>query len=509
MRNRIVLIFLLIASVWQLFASLTLCQPPVENRAILAYYGLLIEVAESEGRFDEARTYTEIALEHAPDSTDLRMKLAEYYYWNAEYERAYQLFKQVYFETGKLDALLRMGDCKELNGNIDSAEHIYRKAYLEYDDAASFQSYYHLVRGYRSTYRAIDLLESHLSTHADSTGLWSELGNLYIDANKPYAAIGAYEKSLDYDVLSLLTIYNLKNYLRSNIYTAVNYTEDRTPRWFYHYKRVFLFMDRRLTDNLYVQMNYLYDDVERKSRLDYLGDDSRYWKHFLEAELSIIPRYDLILSGSIQMDLRREKSSGWHLELDYSPKPLEIELSYDDAVIEYWENRRREHMGLAVTWDDGLWVFGNSFDGYRMKDDEVFVEADPMDVPYGLEIQKQDNYGFSDRLSFRNRVYFEPDISVGGFFTAKSYRYDSRYYYSPDEIYFFGGIAAFHHEVGKYELDIDWEIGLDTEQGRYSAFDSALKMNFEFGSFKLKFEYLRDTDNRQLGFHLVFSDFKL
>ncbi len=505
------IIFLLCAFVWHLYAGIIAWRPAVRNMVAQEYYRVLIKVAEEEGRFDEARAFTKIALENDPESFELKTKLAEYYYWNAEYDLASPLFEEIYRETGNQEALLRFGDSENLAGRIDRAESIYREAYRTFDDEESFESWYNIVQRYHSPYRAIDLVHTYLGDHPDSTGWRSELGSLYIDVNRPYAAIDAFNKAAtnDLDIVSLLMVYNLEEYLQSNIHAAASYSEDRTKHWLYDYRRFYVFADRRLADFLYVQMNYLYDHVKRESRSEYISGDSERENHFLEAELALLARYDIIFSGSMQFDLKREKSAGWNVSASYTPDILDIELSYDDTVIEYWENRRRAHLGLAVDFDVEAWTFSNDFNGYRMKDDEVFMDADPEVVPFGIEIVEKENRGFSDRFSFQNRVYNAPDISVGGFITAKSFRYESRYYYSPDEIYFFGAVTAFHHEIGRYELDIDWELGLDSETGRYSAFTSSLKTNFEFGSFKLAFDYLRDADNRQIGFNLVFSDFKL
>ncbi len=505
------IIFLLCTFAWRLYADDIAWRPAVRDTALQEYYLMLISVAEEEGRFDDARAFTRIALDNDPQSSDLRLKLAEYYYWNAEYDLASPLYNKVYLDTGDKEALLRFGDSENLAGRTDRAESIYRQAYRTFDDEESFESWYSMVSRYRSPYRAISIIKSYIEYHPDSTGWQSELGELYIDVNKPYAAIDALQKAAleEVDIVSLLMIDNLRQYLRSNIYAAADYTEDRTKHWLYYYRRFFVFADRRLTDYLYVQMNYLYDQVRRDSRSGYVMGDSKRRNQFMETELALLARYDLILSGSMQFDLDREKSAGWNVSVDYTPEHMDIELSYDDTVIEYWDNRRREHLGLSVEYDMASWTIGNSFHGYRMRDDEVFVDADPEVVPYGIEIVERENRGFSDRLSFANRVYNAPDISVGGFFTAKSYRYESRFYYSPDEIYLFGATAAFHHAIDRFELDIDWELGLDSETGRYSAFTGSLKTNFALGSFKLAFDYLRDTDNRQIGFSLVFSDFKL
>ncbi len=332
-----------------------------------------------------------------------------------------------------------------------------------------------------------------------------------MEINRPFAAIRAHEKALqtDADILSLLMLGSLNRFLRSNVYSAVNYTEDRTTRWNYRYRRFFFFIDRRVSDYIYVQTNYLYDQVNRESRVDYIDEKSGRTSQFWEAELSLLPGYDLALNGAIQYNLVQGERSGWDFGIDYSPEPFEIELYYNSSVIDYWENKSRENVSLDMTYEENGWTFRNAFDGYLVKDDETLQKADPEDVPYGLTVVTRDNRGFSNRASFSNEVYSFPEIEIGGFFSAKSYRYDSRYYYSPDEIYLFGTILALHHEMSLLDLDAGWELGIDSDAGSYSSFDGAIKLKLSWTSIKIKFDYLRDADQRQLGFHIVFLDYKL
>ncbi|MCD4651966.1 MAG: hypothetical protein K8S56_09320, partial [Candidatus Cloacimonetes bacterium] len=313
--------------------------------------------------------------ERFPDSYCIRKEIADNLLFASEYQLAYLLYEKLYNDLLKPqvslasvndsirheEVLRSMIDCSRQLETHNRSDSLYQYFLRVFPDSEYMVIAYYLFHKSHGNHReGRKLLHSFVAEHPQAVDAWREIGSEYIDYNKPYAVIRTYRRIINLDpddVLSLLYLGYIENYVKSHLYMQYQHIIDSSPYRDYYYNRLYALWDKRLSDYVNLSFDYILDSVTRNLKAG--GDDSERVLNLLQTEVSLMPFHFIRLSGSVQYLTEHEKLGdyGLGLRVDTAEANFVLSLEYNRRILEYWSMTEQDRYTAELQATIKSWTY--------------------------------------------------------------------------------------------------------------------------------------------------------
>ncbi|MCD4827866.1 MAG: hypothetical protein K8R90_00350 [Candidatus Cloacimonetes bacterium] len=467
-------------------------QPDSEDR-----YILLAEYWLQRPDFERYDATVAEGLLRYPASLALLRHQAQIHTRNANYDEATAIYARLCTGAPSSELELDYAHNEKLAGRIDTARRLYASVYARHPQQREvFDAYHRFLIAYIAEKDAQRLMLGHLRRYGGSADLWLQAGDVWIDRNKPYRALHAFEQANpDSNIVAGIMQMRLKQFLRPSLYGRFEFIEEDLPVSNTRYKRLYASINHRPTDWLTVSAEVYLDHVARRYH-DVSFSDNREERDIsaLTGTMHLMPVPSLYVGVNGQYYIRHEHwgDFGFSCEqnLEWEQWAFWWRVILAENVVEHWEfMRQREYTAqVELSWQSlSLW---NGYSHYYTPDDEVFQAPE---YPWMYDdIVVRDNYGYRNHTTLEYTVLEQPSLSLGFYGLAQGYDYESRFYSTPSEQLYYGILADYGTMLADLELDVSGQLGLNEDQR--SHWTLSIDAGYEAGPFRVTLGLSLDDD---------------
>jgi len=405
--------------------------------------------------------YKKILLADAGDY-DAKLALARLYVLVEKYDTAMLLFEEIFrSDSTDVEAMNGLGECHGYLGHDKESVYYYEQALSFFPE--DVQQYFYLAKAYGNvgklgeaiaTYRKVMMIDS---TYAEA---WAGIGKMYYWKGMPYTAAGYYEKALDLDPGNedyLSEYENVKDETRYGFTVKAGPVKEEEESYDINALITSLRMDKRISDHLQVEANFLVDYSNRDFS-DLGGDTTRWFNAAWLKGSWMTAHHRWSIYGGYSASDQKASAYGLSWLSNYQPGKVTLKnaLTGGYDYFYYWNKVG----SLSVT--DELqaayrWIIVQAKYAAGLVD-RVLVKDVKAGTTYEQENPYQ-SYGFS----LITRILARPDIRIGLNHSYLDYEYKSPLYYSPFGRKLSGASASVYYAVRKFYFYVSYSYNSGTE----------------------------------------------
>ena len=415
------------------------------------------------GQIDSAIYFYTKILDAAPDDYDARLAIARLYLKKEDYQKAGSYFKSIYKkDKNDVKALYGLAEVKLYSDNINAAIKYYNKALKLKPDMIPL--HFGLAKAYSwngQLNKAIERYNVIMELDPTYSEAWQGIGKMYYWMDKPHKALKYYSKALELDPENEEIIREYRDIKRelkwriSSKFKILNEDEE-----FYKIDALIqkYSLAKRLSDHLDMSVSFALDNSDRDFKDTESGDTSRTYDN-AAIMLSWISQNNKI-TGFASYSNSDEKLSGYGLKWKWTHDAASVRFentataAYD--YFYYWNEIGQKYISDKMKIISGKLSLGieatygiiDSTDVEDVANDKYFIDFNP-------------HYDYGVSLSYK--LSSKPLINIGAGYSYSTYKYKSRYYYSPLGRKLFGPSLTMYYPIGKFYIYSGVNVNLGTE----------------------------------------------
>jgi hypothetical protein len=472
-----------------------------------------------------------------PDNADLMLDEAEFNYNLGFFTNAAEMYdtlaihQQLHGDSILTDVSLwptayqHWASCWSLAGETTRADSLFQLGRQRYPDSNDLAlAYYYYIDGVLHQPRAAKrMMEQQLARYPVSPEGWYLLGSLYIERNRPYKAREAF-RQIQPDSLSLYSLYasveqgNLDEFLKSNFHAGWESYRETKTYWINEYTRAYLYMDRRVCDELLLYTAF-YRNVLRQKPREGVPIDDPLDRVLNVGELTAtlipgLPNTYFSLTGQRYMNkgVNSLLLSRYEQSIALSEAALQLDFTGRRQIIENQHYTPRWQGIGSVTYDCGSWSLTGSGNYYLTPDDIVLIGKTLEDSHGLIEYRwlEKRNEGWQSGFSVTNRLLDEPILAVGLFGSYTHFQYTSQYYSSPNASREGGfQLSCDTYLTENWHANMNGRIGMNQDGDENWTIQADLERSFRFATLSFGWGYDREPDVKTLNWNLFLTDLRL